>query len=398
MTLNSSFIRKKLLINDKRVQIDIFRGLAITQVIFFHSIIGFSSLSQRNDQNILSITVSLGEYFKFGPFIFFVISGFLMSTLYGSNLLRFEPENRKIIVKVYYVKRFARIYPLWIIFLILSYISFKLFNYGYFSLTVNLSNNANEFLLLALGATFIYYFISGIAAGWLVPGGWSIVSELIFYVTFPILRKMTINSLLFSSTLLITVFYILKYLIYQNFLVVEKTGFIWAIIYSGLETTIPFFLLGIVISELVNNPMKFPAVFNDKIFLLNISLMLFCLILVDNISGQNSKTILMIITTFILGCLISKTRYASKFISLMGTKSYFIYFVHFYLIDFFVFSLDQFESIFLNGFLTNTILILLFQIMVIGVSLALALFSSKFVERPLQNIIINKFVNYNNIS
>jgi cell shape-determining protein MreC len=72
MTLNSSFIRKKLLINDKRVQIDIFRGLAITQVIFFHSIIGFSSLSQRNDQNILSITVSLGEYFKFGPFIFFV--------------------------------------------------------------------------------------------------------------------------------------------------------------------------------------------------------------------------------------------------------------------------------------------------------------------------------------
>jgi len=396
MKFDSNFNRKKLLINDNRVQIDIFRGLAIVQVILYHSIFGYSSLSQRNDQNILSITISLGEYCKFGPFIFFVISGFLMSSLYGSNLLKLEPENRKLIVKLYYVKRFARIYPLWIIFLILSYILFKLFDYGYFSLTSNSLNQINEFVLLALGATFIYYFISGIAAGWLVPGGWSIVSELIFYVTFPILRKMTLNSLLFSSTLLIGVSYILKYLIYQDFLVVNKTSVIWAIIYSGVESTIPFFILGIVISELVNNAMKFPALFYDKIFLLNLSLMLFCLILVDNISGQNSKTILMIISTFVLGCLISKTRYISKFIALMGTKSYFIYFVHFYIIDFFVFSLDQFKYIFINEFLTNTILILLFHIMVISVSLVLALFSSKLVEHPLQNIIMNKFVNYIN--
>jgi len=393
MTTNANSDPRKTFLYDKRLLIDIFKGLAVSQVILFHSIFSFSSLSQKNGANIISSTISLAEYFKFGPFIFFVISGFLMSTLYGSNLLRLESKTSGLIVRDFYVKRFARIYPLWIIFLFLSYIFFKLFNYGYFSLTMSYLKSTNELYLLTIGATFIYYFISAAAAGWLVPGGWSIVAEIIFYITFPTLRRMTINSLLFISTTLITLCYVLKYLAYHNFVIIEKTSLIYAIIYGGLESTIPFFLLGIIIGEVVRYRPKLMTVFNNKLFLFNITLMLFCLILIDNSSGPNSKTITMIITTYFLGCLISKNRYTSNFFSLMGSKCYFIYFIHFYLIDLFASITDQFKPIFINNFLTNTLLIVIFQIFTVIVSLVLALLSSKFIENPLQKFILRKFIN-----
>jgi len=316
-----------------------------------------------------------------------------MSTLYGSNLLRLESKTSGLIVRDFYVKRFARIYPLWIIFLFLSYIFFKLFNYGHFSLTMSYLKSTNELYLLTIGATFIYYFISAIASAWLVPGGWSIVAEIIFYITFPTLRRMTINSLLFISTTLNILCYILKYLAYHNFVIIEKTSLIYAIINGGLESTIPFFLLGIIIGEVISNRPKLMTIFNNKLFLFNVSLTLFCLILIDNTSGPNSKTIMMIITTYFLGCLISKNRYTSNFFSLMGSKCYFIYFIHFYLIDLFASITDQFKPILINEFLTNTLLIVIFQIFVVCVSLVLALLSSKFIENPLQNFILRRFIN-----
>jgi peptidoglycan/LPS O-acetylase OafA/YrhL len=82
------------------------RGTAIFGVVVVHSLFTGNRITSSSDYNFFSYTVSLGKY---GVELFFIISGLLMYLLYG-----FETQ---INTKKFFVRRLARVYPLWVLFL-----------------------------------------------------------------------------------------------------------------------------------------------------------------------------------------------------------------------------------------------------------------------------------------
>jgi peptidoglycan/LPS O-acetylase OafA/YrhL len=84
--------------------IDVLRGLAIAGVISVH----VAQTTLEGGSTVQSL-FSLGKY---GVELFFIVSGYLLFKLYGSN--------RDSLSKSYYLRRITRIYPLWIFFLFLN--------------------------------------------------------------------------------------------------------------------------------------------------------------------------------------------------------------------------------------------------------------------------------------
>jgi peptidoglycan/LPS O-acetylase OafA/YrhL len=375
---------------ESRVFVDLLKGLAICQVVFFHAIIDFKEFLEEQNRTIFNVYVVVAQSFKFGPFVFFIISGFLMSKLYGTNLLKFKSQRRSFSSKEFFLKRFARIYPLWILFLLFTFFEFQIFDYGFFNNTIELLDEPNKFYVFLLGATFLYYFYSSITAYWLIPGGWSIVSEVTFYIIFPLIRRAKIETLLFISTILICLTYVLKYLVHSKYLLVADDGIARAIIYSGIETTFPYFLFGILINEVITNKIRLKTLISRKQLIFNASSLLLVLIVCPSISGQNASAIMLIIATLVFGILAMNVSKLMRIFSILGVHSYFIYFFHFHVIAMVKHIFANNYSVFDNNAINNLIYIFIFPTLVLSFSLIVAKFSMRFFEKPLQKLILTR--------
>lgn len=146
-------------------QLDLLRGIALLGVICVHV-----------DQSFPSFSYRLGEAYVFGRYgvqLFFAVSGFTIMMMYHSYLAKWEAP-----VKVFYLKRVLRLYPL---FFVAAFAYIPLTgDYLYF----------NPDGLQAMDLVRVLTLTGGVDPHLLnavVPGGWSIVDEIYFYLLFPLM-------------------------------------------------------------------------------------------------------------------------------------------------------------------------------------------------------------------
>tara|TARA_R100001086_G_scaffold249034_2_gene187489 strand:+ start:4317 stop:5465 length:1149 start_codon:yes stop_codon:yes gene_type:complete len=145
--------------------LDFLRGIALLGVLVVHTSQSFPSISYR-----------LGEVYFFGRYgvqLFFAVSGFTIMMMYQSYLDKWETP-----VKVFYLKRILRLYPL---FFVAAFAYIPLFEHY---------SNFNPDGLQAMDLVRVLTLTGGIDPHLLnavVPGGWSIIDEIYFYLLFPIM-------------------------------------------------------------------------------------------------------------------------------------------------------------------------------------------------------------------
>jgi peptidoglycan/LPS O-acetylase OafA/YrhL len=148
--------------------LDGLRALSILGVIWFHSWWGTPSYSRLESMPVLR----QGSY---GVHIFFVVSGFLITTL----LLREMDRYGKISLRDFYIRRALRIWPLYYAVLGIYLVNALVFERG----TVR----ANSFLhYLPSFATFTYtWFVSTAWPGGMFNLAWTLATEEQFYLFWP---------------------------------------------------------------------------------------------------------------------------------------------------------------------------------------------------------------------
>lgn len=166
--------------------IDMLRGVSILLVIFNHIGIRIplakTALSSFLPDRLLHIVNYRGYE---GVFIFFVISGFLIT----SNALRRHGSLSRISFKAFYARRFSRIAPLLVLLVLVLSLLDLAGTPGY--VIHHAGQSLPRAILSALGLHLNWY--EG-QTGWL-PGGWDVLWSLsieeTFYLGFPILCVLT---------------------------------------------------------------------------------------------------------------------------------------------------------------------------------------------------------------
>lgn len=146
-------------------------------MVFFHHLI---FLISKNNQTFLNIYKKIFEEGYTGVGFFFILSGFILTHVYERDI-----KQGNFNMKLFYAKRFARIYPLHLLTLIL-----------WIPLTINLLMKSplswtahfieNSLLIQSFIPIRSHYFSFNFAA-------WSISNEVFFYLLFPFLIKLLVD-------------------------------------------------------------------------------------------------------------------------------------------------------------------------------------------------------------
>lgn len=164
--------------------------------------------------------VELFQIGTFGVYIFFILSGFSMWYVYADSEITAQS------LRAFYVSRFARIFPLYLL------VNWKFVHHGL---------NPTYFKTFILNITFLFGLSSpGLTSG--VTGGWSIGIEWVFYLAFPLLwvflRSLKAMLILLVFSLIINQTYVASLFPKASF------GELW-IDYSQFPVFIVYFIAGI---------------------------------------------------------------------------------------------------------------------------------------------------------
>lgn len=214
----------------KFLSIDIMRGLAILMVIFVHT-------AQHVDGD--RIVGLIATYGQMGVQMFFVASAFTLC--YSIESRGFGKGS----LKNFYIRRYFRIAPLYYLGIILYFVATSLATDGWESDKHPINIIANILFLHGLYPS---------ANNTVVPGGWSIGTEMLFYLIFPFL-----------------------YLFYKKLQSKYKITFlVFPIIILILSLTIQFVLLrftSISTDFFINNSFVYYSILNQlPVFCLGMSL------------------------------------------------------------------------------------------------------------------------------
>ena len=212
--------------NMKLNYIDSIRGIAILMVIMVHAAQPF--------QNLNPMIKSLSYYGQLGVQLFFIASAY---TLCLSSDNRHGESNAKL---KYGIRRYFRIAPLYYFAIIL---------YGclaYFTHYMDFKANYTVYNVLA-NVFFLHGFSPG-ANNNIVPGGWSIGTEMIFYAIFPFLLRLVKLGLSRSKVYLYAFIFlgvalsqISVYFLSKHGLEMKNNSFL----YFNIIVQLPVFLVGI---------------------------------------------------------------------------------------------------------------------------------------------------------
>jgi peptidoglycan/LPS O-acetylase OafA/YrhL len=160
--------------------VDALRGLAVLGVIAVHT-------AQHGIFSVSQILMNIIYNAQMGVQLFYIMSAF---TLFLSLKNRFNKERYPI--RNFFIRRFFRIAPMFYISIIVYFIGWQQWEIG-------IGNILSHFV-----------FLHGLRASWintLVPGGWSVGVEMIFYAILPILFlkikniRYAINLFLITNTI-----------------------------------------------------------------------------------------------------------------------------------------------------------------------------------------------------
>lgn len=355
--------------------IDSIRGIAILMVILVHVAHTVSKFSE------LSPTIwLLTEYGIMGVQLFFVVSAFTLCLSYERRINE-DKRNLK-----FFIRRYFRIAPAYYLIGILVYflISYLL---PEFSVTSSDSYTLNS----VLSNVFLIHGFVLDPSNNLVPGGWSIGTEMAFYAIFPLLFFLSKRALNLNLSFLLKSFFIViiginivTFVI--NLLIREKlerwglSGFV----YFNLYNQIPVFLVGICYYFLER---KNYLEFDKKVDLVgflgftSLSLIIWKIGLVYEVLGY-LISIIPFVTALSFIFLINLFRKVNKlnhtFLKRIGSISYSMYLIHFL----FARSLSMFilSKVDCTNY-ENATLVLLFILTVI-LTYLMALISEKLIEKP----------------
>ena len=363
-------------ISNRNNLLDILRGWAIFGVVICHiaGLVLNIRISESSDVNTnFFYALSLGRY---GVEVFFFLSGFLLSQIYGNSV-----SVKSFKISKYWIRRILRIFPLWIIFWLIALLEFRIFNFGPW---ISDESKSGIFLASLMSITFTLYLSSKYWG--LVPGGWSIQTEVFQYICFPFLRikrwRLPLISILVFLHLAAT---FIDTQIPESAIV---NNFFDSVMRLQVIPSIFFFALGIAIQEIYTEKFFFTLEAVGKILLRN-SWFIVLLVISFVFSGFNNQNHNVVEAFFILQLLVifsilcARVLILNRFFTWLGQHSYFYYFMHFQVImimtktGFLNFLLAQ--SFISNYYFLTALLFILTMIFVAPLAEA----SMRLIERPI---------------
>lgn len=348
----------------KLVYIDSLRGIAILMVILVHVSLCVHHLPYSI--NLLS------KYGQMGVQLFFIISALtlFLSLSYDKNYNSNKGD--------FFIKRFFRIAPMYY-FGILFYFSLQTVKYSIQLETVTFPPNYTTLNIIS-NMIFVHGFYPS-ANNNIVPGGWSIGTEMAFYLLIPslfyIFQKLKIKygfKILFITlvTIIFSIYGVELYMLSQDF-TIKNNSFL----YFNLLNQLPVFLIGIILFYWQGKSYFFK---NKSLFLFLLFTALALYLLSINIKiSYIFMPLLSSLSFLFLFTLFKENHYLNrKLLRRIGELSFSIYIIHF------LFAIEvshQLEKL-LNPIL-NPIMMLLFLFLVTTTcSYFLALLTEKFIEKP----------------
>jgi peptidoglycan/LPS O-acetylase OafA/YrhL len=215
---------------DRFEYIDSSRGIAILMVVFVHTSQSIKGLNPH--------TIDLTEFCQLGVQLFFVLSAVTMC----NSLEKVNLGKKNILL--FYLKRFFRIAPLYYAGIIIYFSISLLLNYRDSGI-LKADEQYNPLNIIS-NVVFVHGFYRP-ANNNIVPGGWSIGTEMVFYLMVPFLflfYKHLKNKVIF---LIIPFLFLVSNLVIFNMvnerLLLNKDQIIF--IYYNLFNQLPVFLIGI---------------------------------------------------------------------------------------------------------------------------------------------------------
>jgi peptidoglycan/LPS O-acetylase OafA/YrhL len=314
-------------VNNQLKYLDRLRAIAVIGVLVVHtSQFAFANLSDSGSTGLaIGTLLSAG---RFGVEVFFLLSGFLLSYLYEAPG---KPKSNK----QFFLARFFRIWPLWLIFS------------GLWSLVYLLANNEVS-KVFEPDWVLTGFILSSVFLLWLSPehydsfigGAWSIQIEVIAYLIFASMRSFSVTRILALATILNLLGLALAFIGD-----IDGFGFLDALRRLSFQTGFNFFVLGWLLARvyahhnlLTKNPgtvkssvlESFTFVFARHSVLLSAWMLSF--LLSPAIYGNTIEAIGFVTLSLAFAQLSGRNSLISKLLERTGKLSYFMFFMHFVLL------------------------------------------------------------------
>jgi peptidoglycan/LPS O-acetylase OafA/YrhL len=380
-------------ITARQEQLDVVRGVAILGVLATHSnyyVVAHLPPSALLHWRPLVDTLDAGGY---GVDLFFFLSGWLLARIYRGT----EHSSR-----AYWARRIARLWPLWLLFLMLGVFEYKLLGASdppFGSLGRLAGPGAAIFhsgwpwpLALVASATFLGW-LSPILWNGAVLGGWSIQAEMGHYVLFPSLNKRPIlRALCFVALGYLS--YVACRLGLHFWRDVPALGAIlrgW--IRLGLYGTFPYFVTGVVASTLAARhsdwsiaSIRSEARGHGRFLAAAFSLGIVALF-IPLPFGRSYLAPFALLVLLGISVIIGRMDRVARFVARLGFYSYFVYFCHFFVLQFSskVIGSGLRSHGWGSGVLVYPVSILLNFVCALFISMGLGALSYRYIERPIIN-------------
>jgi len=364
--------------------LDVVRGVAIIGVVSVHSMGLAEAIIERSGGSIHPLVGDLLGYGSYGVELFFALSGYLLASIYGFD--------KKVQISRYFVRRIARIYPLWIIFLIVQIFRFYLGYDGGWADAQKFNQDQVSYLhhplvIFFLSVTFLLW-VSASLWNTVIPGGWSLQAEIGHYILFPLIGKYGIRNVIKYSCFIKLISLLILQLV-SNTTFFELPSFITLVANAWLRlnlfATFDFFILG-VITYLVYSDKEVRSYRKilDKLQISPTIFLLFTLtfFMVPLYSGRMIEALGFVVISVLVSVQIHKIVFIRRITIILGKYSYFIYFCHFNIL-FVVYKIStNFNLILVNIYSIYLFCIVLFLVVLVS-SLAIAIPSFRYIEKPI---------------
>ena len=330
--------------------LDALRAIAIFSVIIFHLGGSWNRMGLIQETNFVFRVTQTG---LFGVQLFFIVSGYLLSLLYN------DPPFS---MRHFLYRRIGRILPLWFI-----YIFVWIFIHNVFK-----TSPINETSITWILLIFLLTSLNPQASNSFLQGNSSISSEWIFYMSFPLLRRLRTYHLIVLGTsfFIFGTFLRFHYGLYQSSQATAGNNFLQWIEIFAFWNAVPFFVAGMLIQRLLTKSL------GSKKTLVFLSLPLLIVIVVVFLLRKETYIEIWIFVLPILFIILYKRERIPRPLYWIGQRSYGLFFSHFLFIGLFERLLSLFSGV------PNLVIIVGEVIFVVIGGISASIFTWKFIENP----------------
>jgi peptidoglycan/LPS O-acetylase OafA/YrhL len=351
---------------DKLAYIDVLRGIAILMVIVIHTSLAINGLS--------TFVGYVDRYGQMGVQLFFVASAYTLCHSFVSRANEPKP------LTSFFIRRFFRIAPLYYFAIFIYYLLEPVIHI--LSL-IELPMSEYNFGSIGANILFIHGFIVS-ANNNIVPGGWSIGTEMAFYALFPMIfalfswahRQWGISSLYGLVGLSICLNIVVQLTI-EHFLLVSivNNGFI----YFNLFNQLPVFLLGMTIFFHHQDRIPLPGSISAQMIFFGMMTVTIAIAI-----QQPQYWLLRIIPAcsgvsfMLLLNILKESNYSNLFLEQIGRVSYSMYIFHFMFAWYLVVGM----AMLLGKEILPELVLIFSVVLVTGFTYSIAKLSQKYIETP----------------